>query len=375
MQYEHFYRVVQDLEFTSSPGYPYCRQQPTIGQWLEWDGLSFSGFRLQELWADVQSFLSGDLESLYRVFVKREPVSERKRLEGRHRLIICPPLYEQVAWSMVFGTGNDVQIRHWLNCPSQQGITLCGGLWKKAVELYSAMGYDCGMDKTAWDWTAHIAFLQMDLELRRRLIQDDETNKIRWSLLAKRLYEGAFYHPKLILSNGSVYEQMEPGIMKSGCVNTISTNSHMQIFAHVLGCIREGLSIHPLPVAVGDDTLSARFNTPSITTMESFGMVIKGVVDKREFVGHLFPWQLGSVGPVPVYHAKHLFRFIEVEEEHLGEYLDSMSRLYAHSPEFQQLWRGLAYKLGVSLPSESYVRFWYDFPDDLVGVGPRWFGR
>nr|UGO57308.1 MAG: hypothetical protein 1 [Riboviria sp.] len=374
MSESHFLRVVGGLEFTSSPGYPYCREQPTIGKWLGWDGITFSQFRLRQLWADVQDFLSEDLESLYRVFVKREPVSERKRMEGRHRLIICPPLYEQVAWSMVFGAGNDAEVSAWLNCPSQQGITLSGGLWKKAVELYSAMDYDCGMDKTAWDWTAHIEFLTLDLELRKRLVQDDEANKNRWSLLAERLYKGAFYHPKLILSSGSVFQQMEPGIMKSGCVNTISSNSHMQIFAHILGCLREELPIHPLPVAVGDDTLSSRRNTPSVAMMESFGMVIKGTVPVREFVGHLFPRDL-SGGPVPVYHAKHMFRFCEVEEEHLEEYLDSMVRLYAHSSEYQQFWRSLAYRTGSSVPSWSYVRFWYDYPDDCVGAGPRWFGR
>lgn len=361
MQRTHFDRVVRGLEFTSSPGYPYCTEASSIGQWLGWDGFGFSPERLDRLWWDVKVFLDGGIEVLYRVFVKSEPHTKAKAAVNRWRLIICPPLFEQVAWSMVFGPGNDREIETVGLTPSMQGMKLCSGEWKNHWRLFRQRTYDGALDKSAWDWTCHRDLIAMDLDLRERLITSSPDHRVRWRGVAERLYVGAFDHPKLVLSNGTIYQQEYGGIMKSGCVNTISTNSHCQVFAHIISCMREGLPIHPLPVAVGDDTLGCCANTPTPQTYASLGVVLKEV-GGLQFVGH--NWAVA--GPVPAYNAKHFFRYAMVKEEFVPDYLDSMVRLYAHSGAFQRVWRGLAERRGVHLPSEAFVRFWYDYDDDVV---------
>lgn len=217
MQRTAFDRVVRSLEFTSSPGYPYCLVASTIGEWLGWDGVSFDPMRLDELWHNVKEFLAGHYEVLYRVFVKSEPHTKAKAALGRWRLIICPPLCEQVAWAMVFSYGNDVEVIRVRDTPSLQGMKLSGGEWKQHQHLFSQRGYDCALDKSAWDWTCHRELLRLDLELRERLISSGHEQKTQWRVLAEKLYDGAFDHPRLVFSDGKIYEQIHPGIMKSGC--------------------------------------------------------------------------------------------------------------------------------------------------------------
>lgn len=359
---DSYYRAVRQLEFTSSPGYPYCKENSSIGGWLGWNGVTFSEEKLEQLWHDLQAFQDGRLESLYRVFVKSEPHTKAKAALSRWRLIICPPLFEQVMWVMVFAAGNDVEVKRVRQTPSMQGMKLCGGEWKLHSKYFRARGYDAGLDKSAWDWTCHRELLRLDLDLRERLITSSPEQRARWRVVAERLYEGAFDHPRLVFSDGSVYEQLYPGIMKSGCVNTISTNSHCQVFVHVLAALRQGLPVGPLPVAVGDDTLGCASNTPTADYYRTVGVVLKDVAG-LQFVGH--HWREG--GPEPAYTAKHMYRFLTVAKEFVGDFLESMVLLYAHGTAVQRVWYGLGAVLGHSLPSEAYVRFWYDWGDD-VGI-------
>lgn len=361
---DHFLRVVRDLDFTSSPGIPYCYEAATIKDFLGWDGLDFNYYSLERLWYDVQRFIAGDAEVLYRVFVKDEPHKIQKALQERWRLIICPPLFEQVVWAMCFGPGNDREIETCGQTPSYQGMKLCAGHWKRHVDAFNQSGLDAGQDKTAWDWTAHIELIRLELELRERLITSEPGQVQRWRTLAERCYQGAFEHPRLVLSDGRVFEQLEPGIMKSGCVNTISTNSHCQVLLHILAACRSGITPYPLPVAVGDDTLVNSRTSPSIAALAQFGAIVKDLTVSRSFVGHLFPLTTRGQGPVPEYNVKHLYRFLQIEELDVEDFLESMRRLYIHADEWFALWSTVLRRRCYRSPwSYHYLKYWYDYED------------
>nr|QJI53817.1 MAG: hypothetical protein 2 [Solemoviridae sp.] len=340
---------------TSSPGYPYMREATTNAQWLKWDGIRVDEIQKQRLWMDVQDVIKGDLESYLRVFIKQEPHKRKKILEKRWRLIVASSLPVQIVWHMLFDYQNDLEIDEAFNIPSQQGILLVKGGWRQYYRSWSDRGLTCGLDKSAWDWTAPKWAIDLDLELRRRLCRGGMVDE--WERIAKSLYRDMFEDPKLILSDGTVYQQVVPGIMKSGCVNTISTNSHCQIFLHMAVCLDNNWPITPLPVCCGDDTLQAEEHVSDLDAYRKYGVVVKSASTNVEFVGHEF----SAAGPQPMYILKHVMKAQYTSDEILPQYLDSMARMYVHSP-YYNIWEALSKALCIQLPmSRNAYQYWYDF--------------
>lgn len=271
LSYEAFERALRRLDNTSSPGYPYLRRAGTVGEWLEFDGIWYSQRRVDELWYEVGQLIDHVGELVLRVFVKEEPHSLKKVREERWRLIMAFPLSWQVLGHMLFCYGNDAEIECCYDIPSQQGLRMTGGGWKQYRDQWESRGYDVGLDKSAWDWHCPYYIMNWDLELTTRLGRGRKMAE--WSTHARWFYDWGYVRPYIILSDGSIFQQIVPGVMKSGSVKTISTNSKGQIMMHVLGCRREGLELYPLPVAVGDDTLQREGNTPSLETFAELGLL------------------------------------------------------------------------------------------------------
>lgn len=349
--------AVRRLDMTSSPGWPYQREATTNGQWLKWNGVECDGFQLDSLWHDVQLVLTDQWEHIVRVFIKQEPHKKRKVAENRWRLIMASSLCVQVAWHMLFSALNDIEIDKAYYIPSQQGIVLVGGGWRQFHQSWTHLGTIHGMDKSAWDWTAPYWALKLDLQLRYRLGRGPRMKE--WLGKAELLYRHMFEEPVLMTSAGYCFRQVVPGIMKSGCVNTISTNSHCQVFIHMAVCFETGLPIHPLPRVCGDDTLHHSRHVQDLEPYRLYGMQLKSISDTVEFVGHEFH----SSGPRPMYLLKHLKKLLYVPEENLEQYLDSMARMYVHTDYFD-MWEAIARRLGFVFPLSRHAYLhWYDVKD------------
>lgn len=244
LSFERYRLALYGLDMTSSPGIPYIYSSPSIGSWLGYDGLEFDEYKVRSLWHDVLAVLNGDYDMVLRVFIKQEPHSIAKAVEGRWRLIVASPLCVQVVWQMLFKYQNDLEIQKCYDIPSQQGIIMVRGGWKTYLESWKARGFNTGLDKRSWDWTVPGWALDLDVQFRYRMGRG--TKMSEWLGTAVRMYKDMFDHPVLRLSNGMEFRQEYPGIMKSGCVNTISTNSHMQVMIHLLACWDQGVSHVPL---------------------------------------------------------------------------------------------------------------------------------
>lgn len=352
--YESFESAVRRLDMTSSPGIPYMREATTNGNWLKFNGVECDYVQLQRLWYDVQLVFQHKFEQILRVFVKPEPHKMSKVQAKRWRLILASPLSVQVAWHMLFDYLNDKEIENAYFIPSQQGAVLVKGGWKIFREQWVNSGTVYGLDKSAWDWTAPSWAIYLDLELRARLGRGRRLSE--WEQLATYLYDEMFKTPLLSLSNGTTYRQTIPGIVKSGCVSTISINSHCQVFLHIQYSLALGLPIFPLPKCCGDDTLQSEVHIHNLDVYERFGVKIKSVSRSLEFMGH----EILPTGPVPMYILKHFKKLQFVDEQYLPEYLDSMARMYCHS-EYYHLWSELARLLNLQLPfSQQYYIYWYD---------------
>lgn len=361
LSYGNFITVLYRLEMQSSPGYPYYSEAPTIGAWLKFDGINFDDFQVNRLWSHVCCLIDGDQEMRFTAFLKEEPHSVAKQESGRFRLILASPLHFQVLWHMVFDRQNDAEIKKSLDIPSQQGIILPKGNWKLYYKKWTTLGYDTGLDKRSWDWSVPWWKLCWELELRSSLLRGDLRG---WRSMAERLYRMAFVNPEILLSNGMVFRQVFPGIMKSGLVNTISTNSHCQLIDHVLACLMTGKSVKPLPSAVGDDTLQLASQVADLNVYKRLGVLVKSASQGLEFVGHEFY----KTGPEPIYLEKHLANAVYISDdvELMVDYFDSMCRLYANSKQFQ-FWYRVAENIGIAdrLHTHNFYWNWYNY--DLDG--------
>lgn len=358
LSYDSFRVSIRALNFQSSPGYPFCRQFPTIGEWLGFDGFKFNELQVQTLWIMVQELVELDkIDCYWKVFIKQEPHKMSKVKEKKWRLIMCPPLDVQVLWQMTFSKQNDAEIDQSFSIPSQQGIILPMGGWKQYYHLWESTKLTHGMDMKNWDWTVSRWMIDADLEFRYRLVYGQECQK--WKDTALKLYQNAFYEAKLLLSSGDVYQQTIPGIMKSGCVNTISTNSHLQVLLHHLYCIENSVSFEPMCRVVGDDKLVSSVHIQNLDWYQKYGVTVKEVNANIEFVGHRFTRD----GPIPLYFLKHCFKLAHTPPELVPEVIDSYLRLYVNSPQFG-FWMGVAHRLGLSgfVRSKSYYSFWYHNP-------------
>lgn len=356
---EHFEDCLRSLEFQSSPGYPFMFEKSTIGEWLGFDGFSFDEVQLEKLWLMVQAALQGDVDCLWRVFIKQEPHKLHKIEQRRYRLIMCPPLHIQVIWQMVFSKQNQKEIELSYFLPSQQGIILPYGEWSHYYSQWKSNGTTTGTDAVAWDWTIPGWVLLLDLSFRQR--QTRGIRKHEWMELATKLYINAFRDCKLLFSDGRVFQQQHWGIMKSGCVNTISTNSHGGFIFHLLYCLETCTPIEPIPRCVGDDKLVHPMHTENLEVYEKFGNLIKSVSDNCEFVGHEFH----DTGPKPMYLGKHVFNFMYAKELNAQDMVESYLRLNALNDDVYNFWALVADRAGLGdkvLSREHYIS-WYNNPD------------
>lgn len=354
---DRFLTVINRLDKTSSPGYPYCKQKQTIGEWLGFNGLTYDNLQVELLWLDVLKIYNQEDDGfIQRVFIKQEPHKEAKALEGRWRLIMSFPLNVQVFWHLLFDYQNDLEITHATSIPSQQGIWLHGGAWRGHLARWKQMGYDVGLDKSAWDWTYPSWLLEWDLQFRFRMGRGGRMDE--WMHHANRQWRFAFAEgAQFITTSGVLLRQDVPGIMKSGSVVTISSNSHAQAMLHVLVCLDEGQNPDPYPACCGDDTLQ-RLDQASIRGYAKYGVVVKSASEGLEFMGHEFL----QTGPAPLYMTKHLNRFVHIDGKYVGQYLESMARLYIKTP-YYLLWEMLSIKFGALFPSKWALERWYDYSD------------
>jgi hypothetical protein len=355
--YDNFLVAIDQLEKSSSPGYPFNRAAPTIGEWLEFNGMTYNPIQVRVLWHAVNVLMDLDtIDCFWRCFIKKEPHNMTKKTSKRWRLISCCPLDVQVLWQMVFAKQNNAEIVGALDIPSIQGMRVPFGGWKLFYQKWIELGTTTSADMTAWDWTMSDWMLDLDLELRRRLIRTDDD----WHKQALKLYQNAFVDCKLLLSNGRVFKQDYPGIMKSGCVNTISTNSHGQVMLHILYSLRKNISVAPVCFAVGDDTLRHPKHMEDPAFFEQFGCRIKTVSDTLEFLGR--EWV--DEGMKPMYTSKHLFKLMTQSDDLIEETLDAYLREYVNTTTEYDFLYSLARALGLEskVHSREYYKFWLDNP-------------
>lgn len=339
--WSHFERAVRELDWRSSPGYPYCRQAPTNGDWfqIDADGQPREE-RMREMWGIVELKLRGELgPDPIRLFVKPEPHKLRKLEEGRIRLISSVSVADQLVDHMVFGDMNKRLLENWAYTPSKPGWAPLNGGWK-----FVPRAKWTALDKSGWDWTVRVWMVEMTLALREALCENVTE---AWKQVAERRYKELYFDPVFVTSGGLLISQKQPGVMKSGCVNTIADNSIMQVILHKRVCSDLGIDEGEI-WAMGDDTLQEPVDQQQVYVDQlSQYCRVKQVVQGNEFAGFRF---LGT-RIEPMYRGKHAFTLLHFNDEDADmaqQFMNSYQLLYHRSAVSRwmcELILGMGYKV------------------------------
>lgn len=358
---ERFRNELQNLDTTSSPGWPHMRTAPTIGKWLGADGLgAYDEIRVQTLWYETQQVALGAYDSYFRVFIKDEPHKMKKVLASKWRLIIAASLPVQMFWRLLFKHQND-----WLNdrpytTPSAHGLKFCHGGWRRFKAMLSTEGLCWSRDISAWDVNAPGWVMRCVREFRKR-----QGGPASWLRAVDVAYDDAFVHPKLVFSNGTVLLQEYEGFQKSGLFNTISDNSLAMIPPHVIASYRAHMPVGKIK-ATGDDVLQSNVTPLYLEKLQELGLVVKECERAAVFMGTDF-----TDRPKPVYIGKHIVNVASTNAT-LEDVLDSYKRLYCFS-EYYELWERVTHLLGLRTRSRAFCEFWYSSPLARLFYGDSMF--
>lgn len=348
MEKSHFERVVRTrLDWNSSPGYPYLRRAPTNRILFKVEDGEPDQSQVDRLWQALQMRLINRDSDYIRLFIKPEPHKLKKLEQMRYRLISSVSVLDQIIDHMLFGDMNDKLIENWPMLPNRPGWSQLVGGWRAMpVETWLAT------DKSGWDWSAQGWLFETVLELRMRLCTNVTPE---WIDLATWRYRQLFGNPSFITSGGLVLRQRRPGVQKSGCVNTISDNSMMQVILHLRVCRTLGIPPGPL-LTMGDDVLQqAPDRENDYLDMLNQFCHVKQAAHVNEFAG--FRFQGKSVEPL--YKGKHAFALLHLNEEYLPQLCDSYVLLY-HRSAYRDYIRRLFQEMGLEVRPLEWFDAVYD---------------
>lgn len=352
MEYSHFKRVVEKLDWNSSPGYPYMKQHPNNRAFFEVvDGVP-SHAALVKVWQLVNARLQSRDSDPVRLFIKKEPHKVSKRDKKAWRLISSVSVVDQIIDHMLLDFINDKAVTSYLDNSCKVGWTPYGGGWKYVPRkgCYAA-------DKTGWDWSVRPWLLEMLYKLNVLLCKSGPHKK-RWVELYAWRFRELYFNTVFVTSGGLKIRQRYPGVQKSGCVDTLVGNSKMQWLLHGRVCLEMNKFITWL-MSMGDDTLQELEWLPEevddykrrlseFCHLKSFDKV-------SEFAGCRF---LGS-RVEPLYRGKHSYNLLHANEANFDEMAVSYALLY-HRSVYRDFIRDVLESAGAEIPSLNILDVIFD---------------
>lgn len=201
-------------------------------------------------YSDRRFLLEKRLVDLVRIFVKQEPHKKSKVEAGRWRLIWSISIVDQVVERFLWSMQTKREISLWEDLPSKPGMGASDeqirSLAHQIARLNGSGGGLCDRDVVASDmelaeWMLFCGMVSCLIEYDYPLESDF------WRLHHARHKLGC--RPIVCLSNGRLYETLEPGLMLSGRFITSFLNSRVYAFASALR--------GEYGMCMGDDTIES----------------------------------------------------------------------------------------------------------------------
>lgn len=368
--------MIDNLNMKAGCGYPYCLDAATNADYIKKFGKEHIIRTVQARLADLKKGIPS--ADPVRIFIKREPHDKSKADLKRWRMIWNVSVIDQIIDALLWQANIDKEIAKHSKIPSKPGWTpLKGGMNQLFNEMLGAPGtIYASADKSSWDFTVPGWMLLWDMELRFRLCNNFSENA-SWVTVAKTRYT-ALYCGQIIFSNGWLYQQLVPCILRSGSKVTISTNSKCQVILKVLSLTSLNVEFEEEKDkmgTMGDDSLE-RLSIAAAdykAAMESFGFIVKYVdtnsdLTKMHFCSETFKrTPYGTVVSVPTSYEKNAYNLIHKEESKMDldiliQTLDSYCQRYAWDDEHFPLFYGELKRLVAKYPQHAHFMHshaWY----------------
>lgn len=343
LEYSHFKRVVNNLNWKSSPGYKYIQQgYTTNGQLFKTiDGIP-NEERVRVMYEVVMGKIANKEASPIHVFIKPEPHKHKKIAQHRYRLIYSVCVDDTLIDAMLCGTMNKNMIDNYIDLPTKVGWSPYMGGWKLIPQINVQ-----AIDVSAWDQLIELYLLYMVRDLRKYFCQN--RTPIFDELLDWRYYE-LYENPILVFSNGVTLRQKFKGVLKSGSFNTISDNCLMWELTYLRTVVelnKQGKNVRVKPrLFMGDDCL---MESQPPEFFERLGQLLnlKHIHPAAEFAGMRFIKDRIE----PCYLGKHAYNLLHLDPDVAQEVAASYSLLYARS-KHERFMRTVLLELGPLPPKE-----------------------
>lgn len=190
-----------------------------------------------------------------RLFVKNDPHKLAKLNDGRVRLIFSISTIDNIIARLGCALQNNTEISLCDSIPSKPGMGLDDVGTKKLYHYVEQMLREGPLDSSdlqGFDFSVTEHDLQMDLE--RRLDLNSGRGTV-WERVMRAHYY-CMSRKVMVLSDGSMYQQIDYGLMPSGWYNTSGSNSTIRIYNHSYIAVKQDQK--PCAVAMGDDCAEKR---------------------------------------------------------------------------------------------------------------------
>lgn len=305
----------------SSPGYPYAYEFATTEDALygAYGVIVNDALSILEAWRDannleirkltpVQLFQRG-LVRMGRIFIKQEPHSEKKMREGRYRIIVSVNLALQIAERVLYYDQNQAEIANWDLIGAKPGLSTTdegnAKLYYQVDEFRRRTGRKVDSDDVyCWDFSVPGWGFDLATEVNLNLMSARGTP---W----ENLIRNADYCNTMLpymLSDGRIYQQMRPGIMRSGRFTTASINSKVR---EALAILTKRDDSPNFNISMGDDHVGDQ----APRDYERFGFKItdeeiSSVGEPFSFCSHYY---MGGAIAVPQQWGRTLYRLLSRE--------------------------------------------------------------
>lgn len=237
---EYIRSLFSGIKRDSGPGHPWVALGKTKGEILDQypEMVIDAVVQTIRLWSstprgtlpeDPVELVRQGFSAPMRTFVKNEPHTLAKIETGRLRLIIMVPLHLVIAEVALFGPQNQEEIAHWDETPSKPGFGLSEDTHVKQMWDLVRSDLDDGQvaeaDVSGYDFSLSEKFFLYDAKRRYLLAGGNNV------YLENAIYNCHHVMTRSVfaLSDGRMYKQLSPGIMKSGRYVTSSTNSFIRV--------------------------------------------------------------------------------------------------------------------------------------------------